>query len=432
MRIGRTVYGHWRRILVAMLVPLLALALTGCGSDNKPRRVVLDEAALPALNPDALPYGCLLFHSGEFPEHALDILRAERLETPVCLLVQDSDARAEKGAAELFAVVPGIEGFTENPSEAKTLLYASRSNRGVLDRVYNLYAVSAESGNVYVCVGADGHPLEKTLDSMGKVVVEEDDRAYCEWLLSKLPPDGKGASVNERLAELDSPVLRPGHAVELARSAYDILVSWDFPSDEGRLGESMPSFIEAIGEADTVLGIVRTRAPEADDRDEAYDYPDFEDWIADAALQYCVGNCNDPASVTVTEPHYAMVSENVGYYNMGSYSRIGKLYSYYTRYTLLDMREGTVVAWQCVHTEPYDKTYTAANGMQTKNGTQYVLDRDYPVDENGMTVYDVPDADTWRSLLGVELNYSKNRAILRDLSGVTWETWDGEVRIGYR
>ena len=149
-------------------------------------------------------------------------------------------------------------------------------------------------------------------------------------------------------------------------------------------------------------------------------------------FQYCVGNCDDPANVTAPQPHYAMVSENVGYYNMGNYSKIGTLYSYYTRYTLLDLQEGIVVAWTCTHSDPYDKTYTASNGMQVKNGTQYVMDQDYPIDENGRTVYEELTPEHWRPLLGVEVNHWNGRAILRDLNGVTWETWDEKVRIEYR
>ena len=418
--------------VITLLIVVLALALTGCGNDNKPRRVALDADALPTLDRDALPYGQLIFHESAYPEHALDVLQAQRLETPVCLIVQESDVRVESGTAELFVIVPGIEGFTEDPLKAKTLLYASRSNWGVLDRVYNLYAVSAETGNVYACVGSDGHPLEKSLDSMGKVVVEEDDRTYCDWLIEKLPPDGTGASVNERLAALDSQVFRPENVNALARLAYDLLAGWDFDSAKGRLGEDVKSFLDAVGETDTVLAITRTRAPNMGDLDESYEYPDYEAWIAEAVLQYCVGNCDDPANVTAPQPHYAMVSENVGYHNMGNYSKVGTLYSYYTRYTLLDLQEGIVVAWTCTHSDPYDKTYTASNGMQVKNGTQYVIDQNYPIDENGRTVYEELTPEHWRSLLGVEVNHWNGRAILRDLSGVTWETWDGEIRIEYR
>ena len=88
MRRIKNRHSAWRVFVITLLIVVLALALAGCGN-NKPRRVALDVDALPTLDRDALPYGQLIFHESAYPEHALDVLQAQRLETPVCLIVQE-------------------------------------------------------------------------------------------------------------------------------------------------------------------------------------------------------------------------------------------------------------------------------------------------------------------------------------------------------
>ena len=104
---------------------------------------------------------------------------------------------------------------------------------------------------------------------------------------------------------------------------------------------------------------------------------------------------------------------------MGEYQKIGKLYSYYTRDTLIDLEAEEIIAWTLqYHSSGLEKTYSySITGPQYGTGSYYVLDKSYSVDENGYRMYEVPYCGIdWGSLIGAEDNYRwGGTAIVRDI-----------------
>ena len=402
----------------------LVIFLGGCGGKaSKSIRVPLDWGLLPSLSPET--FSEVSEEGSEFfARDALNYVYAETAQTPICIILQDCTAEGEKTALEkgdagtaFYFLSPEIEGFTSNPAQAQTLLYKrfTDAKHLVADRrhvSYMLYAVSRETGSIYPMIANEkGDALFTNIQYESDSKNYDPDLSFCEWVLKVLSPSAEEkGSVSQRLAEIDSPILSAGHISDLSRKAWEILSNWDFSSRLVPTGTDfdgkfqLPEGIEAIS---PTLVIERYVLPDPESLDPyQYEAPDFSEWMQGAVCRYCVTSCDDLLHVPVEEPRSAIVCENLGYSYMGEYQKIGKLYSYYTRDTLIDLETEEIIAWTLQYSSNgYEKKYSI-NGTQHGTGSYYVVDKDYSVDANGHTMYEVPYAGTdWGSLIGAEDNY---------------------------
>ena len=413
----------------------LVIFLNGCGGKtSKSIRIPLDWSLLPSLSPET--FSEVNEEKSEFfAADALNYVYAETAQTPICIILQDCTEEGEKTALEkgdagaaFHFLSPEIEGFTSDPAQAQTLLYTrfEDAKHLVADRryvSYTLYAVSRETGSIYPMIANEkGDALFSNIQYESDSKNYDPDLSFCEWVLKVLPlsSEEKG-SVSQRLAEIDSPTLSAEHISDLSRKAWEILSKWDFSHHLVPTGTDLYGKFQLTDEIEAIsptLVIERYVFPDPESMDPyQYETPDFSEWMRGAVCRYCITSCDDLLHVPIEEPRYAIVCENLGYCYMGEYQKIGRLYSYYTRDTLIDLETEEIIAWTLQYsTNGYEKTYSI-NGMKHGTGSYYVLDQDYQVDANDYRMYQYPYSGTdWGSLIGAEDNYRwGGTAIVRDI-----------------
>lgn len=412
-------------VVIAIFTPIVINQIKQ-SKPEKSLRQPLDWALLPAVQTEALSEAGSEEYS-HYAQIALKRVYAKTAQAPICVILEDFEedcdgARSAEASdkARYYIITPELDGFTDNPAQAKTLLYArietskfvgSASSAHYIQ--YRLFSLSAKTGSVFPLVNEKKEALKTSIRRDDMKQASKADQSFCEWLLETLPlSDAAVGSVSQRHTELDSSILSTENVNALAEKTWGALSAWDFSPS---LVQTEVDFFgklclpEEYGSVSPTLIIEQYSAASPEYRNlyfNNYEYPAYADWIKDAEIKYCISPCKDLLHAQITEPRYAMVCENLGYCYMGEFQKIGTLYSYYTRNALIDLETQEIIAWTLSYSSGGIEKRYSINGTQYGTGSYYVPAKDYPIDRNGFRMYENYSGSSWDTLLDIDDNYN--------------------------
>lgn len=328
---------------------------------------------------------------------------ASEIQTPILLLfrgtVDTDDKHVSATAADGFSFARSDSiHFTQDPSEAKTILYVTSQVFGEypfsLYRVYATYALSPDGPACLPLYEARGRNscMLKIDYSDSNAENDEDFFDYLQmWFkLKENVTDDVNAAMKAVTAKVWLEQKVEEAAGGLLFKAYQILQQSELPEEKNIL-------LHPEAEPDNVLaywyiGIDNTPDERIFKRDDPSPWPyaraSYPEWKELAYASYYHAETGGEIAIEPGEQpsSIAVVGERVCALELGSYVKLGTVYAYRERHTIIDLETEEVLCWVEGHTTP---------GNYERGLTMYGddIDKSYPVDAHGRRI--ASHGDIW-------------------------------------
>lgn len=400
-----------KQIIFGALVVLSILVLViGLSQDSRKKKELAEAAARTrAYTVDeitlekwsaALPNASKSYNELRDSYDKGNSVSASEIQVPILLLIRgtvDTDDEYVSGtAADGFSYARSDSvNFTQNPSEAKTILYATSQVFGRnpnLNRVYAVYALSPDGSACLPLREAEyGNDCIVDLDySKSNAENDEDFFGYLQrWFnLRDNVTDDVNAALKRVTAETQLKQKVKEASGDLLSRAYRILQQSDLPDDKNILlhPEAEPDGVPAYW----YIGIGNTPDERIFKRDDPSPWPyvraSYPEWneLAHAAYYHV-----KTGEEIIVEPEeqisaIAVVGERVCALELGSYVKLGTVYAYRERHTVIDLETEAVLCW--VEGEILPGDYGRGLRMYGDD-----IDKSYPMDAHGRRISSVGD-----------------------------------------